>query len=56
MIKIGHKSTSFQEAEQWDIFQHVQMTPEERQEAAADIRRRVYGTDSPDVREVREAE
>jgi hypothetical protein len=56
MIKIGHKSKSFQEAEDWDIRQHVQMTPQERQEAADDLRQRVYGTDRPDVREVREAE
>ena len=56
MIKVCHRSKTFQEAEDWDILQHVQMTPEERQEAAADVRLRVYGTDSPDVREVREAE
>jgi hypothetical protein len=56
MIRVCHRSKSFQEAEEWDILQHIQMTPEERQEAAADIRQRVYGKDSPDVREVREAE
>ena len=56
MIRVCHRSKSFQEAEEWDILQHIQMTPEERQEAAADIRHRVYAKDSPDVREVREAE
>jgi hypothetical protein len=56
MIRVCHRSKSFQEAEEWDILQHIRMTPEERQEAADEIRRRVYGIDSPDVREAREAE
>ena len=52
MIKrIVHKTDNYKEAEEWDILQHTRMTPEERQEAAAELRRRVYGTRRPDVRE-----
>jgi len=51
MKRIINKSKSFREAEEWDILQHTRMTPEERQEAAAELRRRVYGTKRPDVRE-----
>jgi hypothetical protein len=52
MKKIFHKSRSFKEAEEWDIRQHTQMTPEERQEVAAELRRRTFGRDVPDVRDV----
>jgi hypothetical protein len=50
--RVCHKSRSFKEAEEWDIRQHIQMTPEERQEAAAELRRRIFGEDVPDVRSV----
>jgi hypothetical protein len=52
MKRIFHKSKSFKEAEKWDILQHIRMTPGERQAAAAELRRRVFGKDAPDVREV----
>jgi len=51
MEKIVHISRDFREAEEWDILQQVSMTPEQRQEAAAELRRRVYGENCPDVRE-----
>jgi predicted Fe-S protein YdhL (DUF1289 family) len=51
MERIFHKSRNFKEAEEWDILQHISMTPEERQEVAAELRRRVYGRSVPDVRE-----
>ena len=47
-----NKSKNFREAEKWDILQQIRMTPEERQEVAAELRKRVYGSDVPDVREV----
>ena len=50
--RIIHKSKTFREAEEWDIQQHIQMTPEERQEVAAELRRRTFGRDAPDVRDV----
>lgn len=49
--RIVHKSKSFAEAETWDIHQHMEMTPEERQKIAYELRRRVYGDDCPDVKE-----
>jgi hypothetical protein len=52
MKRTFHKSKNFKEAEDWDIRQHIQMTPEERQEVAAELRRRTYGRDAPDVRDV----
>ncbi|MBN2124138.1 MAG: hypothetical protein JW821_07580 [Deltaproteobacteria bacterium] len=52
MERILTKSRSFKEAEKADILQHVRMTPEQRQEAAAALRERVYGKDAPDVRTV----
>ena len=51
MKRIFKKSKNYREAEEWDILQHIRMTSEERQEAAAELRRRVYGTKRPDVRE-----
>ncbi len=47
---IVHKSRNFRDAETWDIKQHLQMTPEERQEAAKELRDRYYGKDASDVR------
>lgn len=52
MERIVHISRSFEEAEEWDILQSIMMTPEERLEAAKELRDRVYGKDRPDVREV----
>jgi hypothetical protein len=50
MKRVLSKSRSFKEAEKSDILQHVRMTPEQRREAAAALRERVYGKDAPDVR------
>ena len=53
MIKrVVHKAKNFQEAEEWDILQNIRMTPEERQAAAKELKIRVYGKKTPDVREV----
>ena len=53
MKRIFHKTNDFKKAEEWDIKQHVQMTPEERQEAATELKKRVYGKNNRDVREIR---
>ena len=42
---------NFAEAEQWDIEQQVNMTPNERMAIAKVLRERVYGLDAKDVRE-----
>jgi hypothetical protein len=46
-----HISFNFRDAEGWDVLQHIQMTPDQRQEIARELRRRVYGDQAPDVRE-----
>ena len=51
MKPIVHKANSFQDADAWDIAQHIQMTPEERQKAAKELRDRCYGKNAPDVRD-----
>jgi hypothetical protein len=48
--RVFKKSAKFSDAEEWDILQHIKMSPEERQAAAWELRRRVYGN-RPDVRE-----
>lgn len=49
--RIAHTAHSFTEAEEWDVLQHIGMTPEERRRAARELRRRVYGDRRPDVRD-----
>lgn len=51
MKRIVHKSKNYEEADRWDKRQQKQMTPEERQAAAKELKRRVYGENPPDVRE-----
>ena len=51
MENIINKSKTFEKAEEWDILQQIEMTPEERQKAAAELRRRFYGDDAPDIKE-----
>lgn len=51
MERIVHKTDNFEDAEEWDIIQHTQMTPEMRQKVALELKRKVYGMRSLDVRE-----
>jgi len=51
MKRVVHKSRNFREAELWDIRQCVRMSVEERQTVARELRRKVYGSHCPDVRE-----
>ena len=50
MERICNKAKNFKEAEDWDIDQHLRMTPEERQDAAKELKKRVYGDKTVDVR------
>jgi hypothetical protein len=50
MERIVHIAKSFEEAEWWDIEQNLAMTPDERLEAAKELKERVYGKNPPDVR------
>jgi len=51
MKRICNKAKNFKEAEEWDIEQQLRMTPEERQDAAKELRDRVYGRNVMDVKE-----
>jgi predicted transcriptional regulator len=49
MKRVVHIAKNHEEARQWDIKKAIEMTVEERQEAAAALKQRVYG-DVPNVR------
>jgi hypothetical protein len=51
MERIIVKLNSFKEAENADIFQQISLSPEERQEIAKILKKRVYGENPPDVRD-----
>ena len=51
MKRIINKAKNNKEAEAWDIRQCIQMSIEERQEAALELKRRVFGKKTLDVRE-----
>jgi hypothetical protein len=53
MERIVKVAKNYQEAEDWDILQHIQMTPAERQQVVTELKRRVYGQRCPDIRKVR---
>lgn len=55
MERIAHKASSFDDAARWDREQQHAMTPDERLEVARVLRERVYGCDTPDVREAERA-
>ncbi len=50
MERIVHKSFDFKSAMEWDIEQHVRMSPQERMRAARALKDRVYPPDAEDVR------
>ena len=48
--RVVHKSKDFQAAAAWDIEQQVRMTPNERRAIARQLKERVYGRRTKDVR------
>ena len=54
MKRIVHKTYSFKDAEEWDIQQQINMTPQQRMEAAKQLKDRVYGKTTIDIREYHE--
>ncbi len=50
MKRVYHKAKNHQEAEDWDIFQQINMTHEERQAIAKELRKKAYGRKPIDVR------
>lgn len=53
MERIFNKAKNHKEAEEWDIKQHLNMTPEERKKVAHELKKRFYGENPPDVRSVK---
>lgn len=50
MERVVHKASSHEEAGEWDVQQHLAMTPEERLRAARELKDRAYPEDAEDVR------
>jgi hypothetical protein len=47
---VVHKANGFQEADEWDIQQQLAMTPQQRLDAAKELRDRFYPRNAKDVR------
>ena len=46
---------SFREQEAWDIQYYINLSPEERQRIARELRERYYGKNPPRIRDVHDA-
>ena len=51
MKRVVNKTHSFKDAEKWDIQQQINMTPQQRMEAAKQLKDRIWGKTTIDVRE-----
>ncbi len=51
MERIVHIARNHDDAKEWDIEQQVSMTPDERLYAARLLKERVFGKNTPDIRE-----
>ncbi len=56
MERIAHRALGFAAAREWEIQQELIMTPDERFEVAAELKRRAYPAASPDVRDAQRAQ
>ena len=50
MERTANKARNWRQAADWDIRQNVELSPQERQRIARELKRRCYGLVSPDVR------
>lgn len=50
MERIVHIANNHREAEKWDIKQAISMSSEDRQKVAKELKIRVYGKNSKDVK------
>ena len=48
--RLFNKATSFSAAKRWDILQQISLTPEQRQQAAKELKQRFFGKHALDVR------
>jgi hypothetical protein len=53
MDRTFNRAADYQEAQEWDIKQQINMTPEQRQKIARELKRRFYGENPPDVKDKR---
>lgn len=51
MERVANKARSFREADEWEIQQHLSMTPQERMRAAKLLKERMFPGKNPDIRE-----
>ena len=51
MEPIVNKTNNFADAAEWDLEQHLSMSPQERMKAARALKARAYPADAKDVRE-----
>jgi hypothetical protein len=49
--RVVNKAANFAEADEWEIRQHLAMTPQERMRAAKALKERMFPGKNPDVRE-----
>lgn len=54
MMRIVNIAKSHKEAEEWDIKQQISLKPEERLKIAYELKIKVYGKNTRDVKETRE--
>lgn len=54
MDRTAHKSHDFKAATEWDIHQHLSLSPQERLRAARTLKERAFSPDAPNVRECQE--
>lgn len=53
MERICFKTKKFEEAEKHDIFENIRLNSDVRQKIGDHLKERVYGNNSPDVRDTR---
>ncbi len=53
MKRVFNIAKNFKEAEEWDIYQHINMKPEERIKIVKQLEDAYFGKENPDVRETR---
>ena len=51
MERVVNKARTFAEADEWEIQQHLSMTPRERMRAAKLLKERIFPDYNPDIRE-----
>ena len=56
MDRTVYKSHSYEAATEWDVHQHLSLSPQERLRAAQTLKERAFPSDASDVRECHKTE